>query len=193
MRLPSIQLPSKYEHYKGIVLFIITLLVANLVWKCCITGDEANQCSNHVYLLGFDVSSPFDVMADNVARNTLTILNAFGMDVTLNNENVLRHTTGYGVRIIWACSGLKQMYIFFCIALFSRGKWASKLVFIPFGLLLVYYTNVIRIVITAAITKYHHDWFPFLHDYVTKYGFYIVIFLIWVVWDEFVVPKQKPV
>jgi exosortase/archaeosortase family protein len=187
----DIKLPSKLQPYKGIIFFMVTLLVANLIWKISITGEEANQCSQQVLLWGIDVSLPFDFMADLVAKSTLYILNLLGMDVVMNNENVLRHTTGYGVRIIWACSGLKQIYIFFCIALFSRGHWNKKLFFIPIGIIMVHFTNVIRIVITAAITKYHHEWFPFLHDYVTKYAFYLIIFLMWVVWDEVIISKQS--
>ena len=191
MAVPVIKFPAQYESYRGIVLFMVTLLLANIVWKLSIAGDDAVNTTSVVTLWGMNVSMPFDLMASNVAKSVSAILNVCGTHVTVSDENVIRHDNGHAVRIIWACSGLKQMYIFFCIFLCSRGPWKKKLYIIPLGILLVHLTNVLRIVIIAASVKNHHEWFHFLHEYLTKYGFYVIIFLIWVVWEEIIVPQKS--
>jgi exosortase/archaeosortase family protein len=190
MEIKKIKLPEKLEAYRGIIGFVITLMLSNLLWKYNIEGDESNSISSIVSLWGWDISAPFNFMAKNVANNCVYLLTWMGNVVTINDSNVIRHLNGNGVRIIWACSGIKQAYIFTCILLFSRGGWSRKIIYILGGLLVVYIFNLIRITFIAAAIQHHQDWFVFLHEYLTKYAFYAVIFAMWVFWEEKIALKQ---
>ena len=93
------------------------------------------------------------------------------------------------------CASLKQwMHWIFLMVLFP-GPWKHKLWYIPAGLVVIEWTNVVRI---CGILLMQMQWpnihirlmggdintFHLAHDYVFKFFFYLVIFLLWVLWVE---------
>lgn len=190
MVIQKLRLPEQFAGYRGVIGFVVTLMLSNLLWKYSIVGDESNSINSIVSLWGHDISAPFNFMAKNVAKSCAYLLNVMGWKVTLDELNVIRHLNGNGVKIIWACSGIKQAYIFTCILLFSRGEWIKKIAYISFGLLVVYCFNIVRITFIAATVQYHQNWFVFLHEYLTKYAFYALIFVMWVIWEEKIAVKK---
>lgn len=194
IKLPK--LPEKLEPFRGIILFAVVLMLSNFIWKYNVLGDEEANIHSAITLWGMDITAPFTAMAIHVASLSRNILNTLGWDVVLTSENALGYTNGNFVRVIWACTGLKQAYITLCILLFARGKWKNKLWFIPLTLAVVYVFNVFRIAFIAASIKHHPEWFEFLHLYAFKYAFYGVIFLMWLLWEEKIVgtkttPKEE--
>ena len=183
------KLPEKLEPYRGVLLFAVILMLSNFFWKYNVLGDESNSIDSMVTFWGLDISAPFIWMAHHVAHVSEAILHFFGSKVVLDPNNVLRHPNGNSVVIIWACTGLKQAYIFFCIIAFYRGPWLKKLWYIPLGLVVVYLFNIFRITLIAASVENHPDWFDFLHFYFFKYLFYGIIFGMWVFWEEKIVGK----
>jgi exosortase/archaeosortase family protein len=104
---------------------------------------------------------------------------------------------GGWARVIIApeCASLKQwMHWIFLMMLFP-GPWKHKLWYIPAGLVVIEWTNVVRI---CGILLMQMQWpnihirlmgsdintFHLAHDYVFKFFFYLVIFLMWVLWVE---------
>jgi len=190
MKIPKIKIPEKLEPFKGVFFFAVILMASNFFWKYNIVGDEASALDSEVSLWGFDISAPFIWMAKNVTHMSFLILNFIGSDISLMPSNILRHANGNSVQIIWACTGIKQAYIFFCIIAFNRGPWLKKLWYIPLGLLVVYVFNIIRISFIVGVVGEHPDWFHFLHMYAFKYVFYLIIFLMWVLWEEKIAGKR---
>ena len=176
---------------KGIILFFVILMVANIFWKYNVLGDESTGPDSMVTFWGLDISAPFNWMTLQVAHATFAVLHFFGSTVTLDKENMLHYSNGNSVLIIWACTGIKQAYICFCILAFSRGPWSKKIWYIPLCLLTVYLFNILRIAIIAACVENHQNWFDFLHLYFFKYIFYGVIFMMWVFWEEKIIVKEK--
>jgi len=187
MRLPTFRLPEKLLPYKGVILFFVVLMGANLFWKYNIQGDDSMNADSMVTFWGVDISAPFTWMALHVARVTTFILHILGSNVVLEHSNVLRYLNGNSVLIIWACTGIKQAYICFCILAFSSGPQIKKLWYIPLSLVVVYVFNIFRITFIVACIENHPDWFQFLHLYAFKYVFYGIIFLMWVYWEEKIV------
>jgi exosortase/archaeosortase family protein len=192
MKMPPLRFPKELESLKGLILFFFILMAANLFWKYNVQGDEAPTANSLVTFWGLDISAPFVMMADHVARVSAAILHFFGSEAELQADNILRHPNGHSAQIIWACTGLKQAYICFCIIAFSRGPWSKKLWFIPLTLLVVYLFNIFRITVIVACINRHPDWFNFLHLYAFKYVFYGIIFLMWIFWEEKIVNKEQP-
>ncbi len=192
MHLPTIKFPEKLEPFKGVILFAVILMGSNFFWKYNIKGDEAFSLDSIVSLWGLDISAPFNWMAKHVAHLSVFVLNLLSSEVILKPGNIFQHSNGYSVQIVWACTGLKQMYIFFCIIAFYRGPWSKKLWFIPLGLLVIYLFNVFRIVFIIGAVEQHPNWFNFLHLYAFKYAFYLLIFLMWVLWEEKIAGKAIP-
>lgn len=184
MRTPRIIFPEKLRPYKGVILFAVILMISNFFWKYNVMGDEDSGLNSVITFWGMEITPPFVFMAKHVAHVTESILHFFGFNATLQPDNVLRYKNGNAVQIIWACTGLKQAYIFLCIIAFNRGSWKKKLWFIPLGLIVIYSFNIFRIVCISAAIGNHPDWFEFLHLYFFKYLFYLIIFFMWVIWEE---------
>ena len=191
MKLPHLKYPEKLEPIKGIIRFFFILLCANVFWKYNVLGEESATVDSMVTFWGLDISAPFVWMAFHVAHVTTGILHLCGWPVTLDSANVIHHANGNAVLIIWACTGIKQAYICFCILAFARGPWVKKLWYIPLSLLVVYLFNIFRISFIAATIEHHPAWFGFMHLYAFKYVFYGIIFLMWVFWEEKMAGHQQ--
>jgi len=177
----SEKLPDRLKQYSGVIYFIVVLISAHFFWKLTVLGDDSDIL---ITFLGLDISAPFNAMAAHVARATNHILAYFNYDLELHQYNVLKYTNGVAVRIVWSCTGLKQAYIFCCLIAFYKGNLKQKLWFIPLGLLVVYITNIVRISAIVALIRDNPQWFDLLHEYIFKYLFYLVLFGMWVLWEE---------
>ena len=118
-------------------------------------------------------------MLDHIFHIDLTTVSADRLIATPNSE-------GGWARVIVApeCASLKQwMHWIFLMVLFP-GPWKHKLWYIPAGLVIIEWTNVIRI---CGILMMQIPWpnsFHIAHDYIFKVFFYLIIFLMWVLWVE---------
>ncbi len=113
----------------------------------------------------------------------------FHIDITTVSDQRLIATPnkeGGWARVIIApeCASLKQwMHWLFLMILFP-GPWKHKLWYIPAGLVIIEWTNVIRI---CGVLMMQIPWpnsFHLAHDYIFKLFFYFVIFLMWMIWVE---------
>lgn len=176
---------SKLGVYQGIVLFLIVMFASNFFWKLTVNGDENGLEAS---FLCFDLSVVFANLCHHLAEVVHLGLNRLGITTYLYDTTVY-HPNGEGVRIVWGCNGVKQSFIFTMIMLFARGPLKHKLWFIPLGLFCVYLINVSRLLLLTYIVRDNPDAFDFWHSGVTKYGFYGLIFLIWVLWNDYLVPR----
>ena len=183
MKCPSLK--PEFKIYRDILIFMVTVLVANYAWKWTFTGDEYGEL---VTWLGIDVTAPFEFMALHVARAVYRIVALFRDTVYLVGDNEIRFESGAHTIIIWGCTGLKQAFIWLCIMLTVQGGWKHKLWYIPFGWCCCYIFNILRIVVLALFIEHHPTWFHPLHDYILKYAFYFMFFGLWVLFVE----KLKP-
>lgn len=172
--------------YGGILQFCVVLVLCHFFWKYTVLGDESGDA---VTFFGLNISAPFVWMSEHLTIAVQKLLNFFGGNVVKLGNDVLGFSNGHSVHIVWACSGIKQAYIFTCIILCSRGKWRDKAWFIPSGILVCFLINVVRITILVAVIEHNYETFVILHEYVLKYLFYGIIFLMWVLWQEKIVDQ----
>jgi exosortase/archaeosortase family protein len=173
----------------GILYFMVILVVSHFLWKFLVLGDEGGE---QVTFLRLDISKPFIFAAHHIAETTENILNYLGFNVRLFPNNVIRHLeNNNSVQIVWSCTGIKQAYIYFCIIAFYRGPWKHKLWYIPMGFVFVYLFNIFRIAFIGGIVGKFPEQFTLWHEYILKYTFYLMIFLLWVVWEEKFANKKK--
>jgi len=182
------RLPEKLLPYKGVLYFFAILFVTHFFWKLTMTGDESD---NVVTFLGLPLTDFFNSMSRHVAKKSIGVLHLFYSNAVLLPENIIQHPNGKSVQIIWACTGIKQAYIFFCIIAFYHGPWKKKIWYIPMGLCVVYLFNLLRISAIAALVENHSELFDLVHGYILKYLFYAVIFGLWVLWDEKISGNNK--
>lgn len=113
----------------------------------------------------------------------------FRIDITTINDVRLIATPnsdGGWARVIIApeCASLKQWCHWIFLMLLFPGPWKHKAWFIPAGLVIIEWTNVIRICGVLMMQIPWPDSFHLAHDYIFKVFFYFVIFLMWVLWVE---------
>jgi exosortase/archaeosortase family protein len=177
------QIKYVIEPYKAVIRFVMVLFLANIFWKLSVQGDSDGL--GQVLLWGnIDISGFFTLITGNVADVVYYILHdILGMEIK-RVDFIFRFETGKAIGIIWGCSGIKQIFIFTMILLFSYGSLKDKLWFIPLGILICYSVNILRILLLSLISYAYPEQVNFFHDYIFKYVFYGIIFLIWLVWNE---------
>ena len=121
----------------------------------------------------------------------------FGIDITTITEHRLiaalnKEGSWANVVIAPECASLKQWLHWLFLMLLFPGPWKHKAWFIPAGLVIIEWTNVVRI---CGILMMQMQWpgpntFHIAHDYVFKAFFYFIIFLMWVLWVEKFKNKQ---
>lgn len=125
------------------------------------------------------------------SQSCWVLQHVFGLDITTVSETRLIATLsvkGTYVKVIIAplCASLKQWLHWLFLMLIFPGPWKHKVWYIPAGLVVIEWTNVVRI---CGILLMQRQWpgpntFHIAHDYVFKVFFYFVIFLMWVLWVE---------
>ena len=196
MKYSFAHLQSQLRPYRDVIVFVVTLLVANYFWKWTMNGDEHGE---QVTWFGLDVTAPFEFMACHIASVVYGLLSLFRDTVTMPDEHTIRFASGVGTTIIWGCSGLKQSFIWLCLILTVRPIFKSsnsqilkfsiaKLLYILLGWLCCYVFNILRIFLIALLIEHHPDWFEVLHNYIFKYLFYAMLFGLWVIFVEKIRP-----
>ena len=91
------------------------------------------------------------------------------------------------------CSGMKQFYQWIILMILYPGPWKHKLWFIPMGLLIIHIVNIGRIVGMTFVTINLPDQWHFIHDWIMRPFFYVVMFLLWAWWNDKFRHKKKAV
>lgn len=181
---------QKMSPYRDILLFVVALLGADAIWKMCIVGEEHIM---DVSLLGlWDITAPFAWLAEHTAYVVAAMLSVFRDTVTYEPPYYIFFDSGFAVTVVWGCTPIKQSFIWLVIILLARGSWLKKTWFIPLGWACSYLFNLLRIFLIDILCEYHPNMFPFWHEYVFKYLFYGMLFLLWVLWVEKITTQEAP-
>lgn len=196
-----LSLKQRFEPYKDVIIFMVTLLVANYFWKWTMVGDEDGDV---VTWFGIDVTAPFEFMSCHIASAVYWLVSLFRDTVTMVGDHTIRFESGSGTTVIWGCSGLKQSFIWFWLiatvpasvsgqqsAISGQRLWLKKLWYIPVGWVCCYAFNILRIFLISLFIEYHPEWFPVLHDFIFKYLFYGMLFGLWVIFVEKIRPYSS--
>ena len=116
---------------------------------------------------------------------------------TISHERLIaaENIDGGFARVIIApeCASLKQWMHWIFLMLLFPGPWKHKLWYIPAGLVIIEWTNVVRICGVLLMQVPWPNSFRLAHDYIFKIFFYFIIFLMWMLWVEKFYNKQKNV
>ena len=181
-------LKEHIKPYEDVIIFMLTLLVANYFWKWTMVGDENGDS---VTWFGLDVTAPFEFMACHIASFVYWLVSLVRDTAYMTDVHTIRFESGHGTTIIWGCTALKQSFIWLCLILTVKGGWKQKLWFIPLGWVSCYVFNILRIFLIALFIEHHPEWFHMLHDYIFKYLFYAMLFGLWVIFVEKIRPNAS--
>lgn len=124
-----------------------------------------------------------DFLAHEVFLSSSWVLNVLGVEHTAVNNTIFLKGNGY-VEVLLSCSGLKQFYQIFFLFLLFPGPWKHKLWYIPAALLIMHGVNIMRIVILSLVLDPWPEYWDFIHMWILRPFFYVVIFGFWVLWNE---------
>ena len=118
--------------------------------------------------------------------------NILNYPITTNDSTNTLFFPNHGYIVVeGSCSGLKQFYQWTILMLLFPGPWKKKLWFIPAGLLVIHIVNILRIVILSIVVVHWPQQWDFIHMWILRPFFYVVIFGMWVVWVEKVRIRAK--
>ncbi|MBU1011125.1 MAG: exosortase/archaeosortase family protein [Bacteroidetes bacterium] len=150
--------------------------------------------SNNFFPLAHLVDNLFKHASSLLFNQSVWVLkNLFHINYTAESQTIYVVTKagnwGY-VDVSPGCTSLKQWMHWLFLMLFFPGPWRHKLWYIPFGIIIIHFVNLIRIVGLSLILVPWSEHFNFFHDYIFKTFFYFMIFIMWVSWVEFFLIKR---
>jgi len=98
------------------------------------------------------------------------------------NERVVRFPEMVGVLIANGCNGISTIGLFIGFVLAFPGKWTRRFFLLPFGIGVIYATNIARIIAMLLAQRYWPPAFDILHGFALTGIFYVVVFVLWMLW-----------
>ncbi|MCL1942127.1 MAG: exosortase/archaeosortase family protein [Candidatus Azobacteroides sp.] len=170
-----------------ILYFVVLIVITHFIWKILINGNEHGH---QISFAGKDVTGFFYQISLFTAKISWQSLHyIFRQNFSLNGVEIILNDHS-SVSIIWACSAVKQIYMFICLILFyPKSSWKKKIIYTLCGCLVLELFNIIRIDAVAYGSSININYFNFLHK-ITQYGFYVVMFFLWILWTEKIIPEK---
>jgi exosortase family protein XrtF len=130
------------------------------------------------------------VVTKNLVNVTQLSYNLIGAQTMVDEESKhivisLASHPDTGVWVGTPCNGLKLFALFSIFIIAYPGKIKHKLWFIPTGIFLIYWINVIRIMMLLKLISVNPEIFQFNHNYTFTISVYSIIFILWIVWAKF--------
>lgn len=180
------------DAFRDVAIFMIILVFFHIIWRTFVSN---------IFTVDF-IRSSADWLAIQVYKESKWVLELLNVKVTAFDElniggylrkNVFYYANNNGyVAVNSSCSGLKQFYQWFFLIMLFPGQWKQKIWFIPMGLVIIHMVNVFRIITMVFVTIYLSQYWDFIHDWIMRPFFYVVMFLLWVWWNEkYHQPKKK--
>jgi exosortase/archaeosortase family protein len=166
---------SRYLKMREIFLFILLTILIHFAWRFWM------HKLNYFPVLGW-MNAAVSFTIEQLFYQTGWILQHIFQIPCLLARPVIWFANTWGVSVNEGCSGFKQMAQFILLMIFFPGSWKRKAWFIPLGIIILYITNLLRITTLGLALNYDPRHIHFLHDYVLRSLFYIVIFILWLAW-----------
>lgn len=164
-----------------IAIFVILILGFHFFFRWWAYGE------NIYWPVETLVMPVYDFLSNLLFQNSVWVLQHF-TNYDFTTDDTVRKIfvlNGY-VGVNHGCSGFKQFLQWIVLMVFFPGSWKHKLWFIPLGLFVIHAVNIMRITSLSAYLCYNPsqaNW-DFAHDYILRPFFYVVMFLMWIIWNE---------
>ena len=147
---------------------------------------------HYIYKIDYLVSSDFDsltIFSELLSNQSNFILEIFGLSTSTEIHGdmvvskILNYEYNHGVWIGEPCNGIKIFGVFTIFILCFSGKAINKLWFIPLGIYIIHFLNILRISILTYIAAIDPNWLNFNHNItfqIIVYGSMSGLWLIWI-------------
>lgn len=89
-----------------------------------------------------------------------------------------------GVWIGGPCNGITLMFLFAIFVVAYPGNIKNKLWYLPLGIIIVHFVNILRIVALAIIALHSPHSLEFNHTYTFTFIAYSIVFGMWMLWGN---------
>lgn len=176
------------KQHRDILIFVLVVVSFHTFWKI---GREADDADQIIHFYGINFSPLFMFISDVWTNLVYRFTVIFKGDVLeLFYCNLHYADTDTGIRIVWGCSGIKEVIMTILVLVTAKGDIHKKLWYIPLGVIYILILNFIRLATLTFLVHHHSEYFDFVHGIVFRGVMYGGIFLIWLVWIEKVKSKK---
>ncbi|MDA3853113.1 MAG: hypothetical protein PF444_02585 [Bacteroidales bacterium] len=171
-----------FKQHKDIFIFVMVIVRFHAFWKI---GREADASGQIIHFYGLNFSPFFTFISEVWTSLVYRFVYLFKGDVLEMHFCSLHYPdTNTGMRIVWGCSGIKEVMMTSLVIITARGDYRKKWWYIPLGVLFVLLLNFIRLVSILFLVHHHNAMFDFVHGIVFRAFMYGGIFLVWLIWTE---------
>lgn len=144
-----------------------------------------------IYILWFVIHDYFLVSHTTIVRDFIVfqakisvyVLSLFPFqDHFTGSENAILMNGHRILSVGNECSGLILFAVFAGFIISFPGDLKSKVWFIPFGILVIFICNLLRIILLSINKAYYNSIFAFNHHVTFVYLIYAIIFGLWMFW-----------
>ena len=122
-----------------------------------------------------------NVVIDSTIKVSEIVLNILGFAV-FTKDRIIGIEPTQGLWIGDPCNGISLFALFTGFIVCYPGKLKIKLLYIPFGIITIFFFNVIRVVALVIIYLYSPASLDFNHTYTFTIIIYAYIFFLWMFW-----------
>jgi exosortase family protein XrtF len=118
---------------------------------------------------------------------TAYVLELMGYESFISDNATIRTVGIDGTHGLWIgdpCNGLTLFALFAIFIVAYPGPWKHKLWFIPVGITVIHFLNVMRITALCIIVLKRPEWLDFNHTYTFQLLMYGFIFGLWWIWIQ---------
>ena len=123
---------------------------------------------------------------------TETALNLLGF-ATFSSGSFLQILGTPGVKFAFGCLGFREMAFFVVFVLLQFGSWKNKLWYIPTGIVLLIFVNILRAVIIALGQYRNPTQTDMIHDLISPIMMYPTLLFLWLFWLTTYGKYEKPI
>lgn len=164
---------KEFQGLMGLMLFAVIITFFHLVYKYF--EPDIIEISL--------ISSFLDWITRILLVSCSWVLNNIFSIKSIINGEILVLPNQFMIHMKPGCSGLQQFFLVTILFILYPGPLKYKLWYIPLGILIVLFLNIIRFIGISLYSNWHPDHFRFVHDWIFRPFIYFIIFLLWVVWD----------
>ncbi|MGB0888410.1 MAG: exosortase X [Vicingaceae bacterium] len=164
---------------KSIIIFLIKAIGLYLLWFL-------------IYDLWLKKTGVFDdLVVDNVVYFCVQILTGLGYMINVDYHSLGIPGGAAQVFVGSGCNGVEMMALFAGFVIIFEGNWKHKLWFIPLGIIILHFLNILRVISLMFIAHDSLESLDFNHKYTFTIILYILTFVGWMIWVKYFSKTKK--
>lgn len=171
----------------------------DIAWEI-VTGKKPDRRitdSRYISIFGYDLSKAFEPVCKTTLNSVVPLCNFFkgGFEdhtiKTGDRNRFILSNPKYDAdfEIVWGCTSVKQIIMFFFIMLTTFGKFGHRMSFFLCSIPLIGIFNILRITAITCLSVEDMSTFNYWHDSVFRIIYYIFLFALWLLWAEIITKR----